>query len=115
MLFRSAHGAGLAAIWCSWARYVYKANIPRWLQYASNVWNVDIDFEHPEKTIEKAINMQEEYYVSIGMPINLRSLDVKEDSLEKLALNCSRNKTRKLLGDMTLGYDEILDIYKMAY
>ena len=63
----------------------------------------------------KAINMQEEYYVSIGMPINLRSLDVKEDSLEKLALNCSRNKTRKLLGDMTLGYDEILDIYKMAY
>ena len=110
-----AHGAGLAAIWCSWARYVYKANIPRWLQYASNVWNVDIDFEHPEKTIEKAIDMQEEYYVSIGMPTNLRSLDVKEDSLEKLALNCSRNKTRKLLGDMTLGYDEILDIYKMAY
>ena len=110
-----SHGAGLAAIWCSWARYVYKANIPRWLQYASNVWNVDIDFEHPEKTIEKAIDMQEEYYASIGMPINLRSLDVKEESLEKLALDCSRNKTRKLIGDMPLGYDEILDIYKMAY
>lgn len=110
-----AHGAGLAAIWCSWARYVYKANIPRWLQYASNVWNVDIDFEHPEKTIEKAINMQEEYYASMGMPIHLRSLDVKEESLEKLALDCSRNKTRKLIGDMPLGYDEILDIYKMAY
>lgn len=110
-----AHGAGLAAIWCSWARYVYKANISRWLQYASNVWNVDIDFEHPEKTIEKAIDMQEEYYASMGMPINLRSLDVKEESLEKLALDCSRNKTRKLIGDMPLGYDEILDIYKMAY
>lgn len=110
-----AHGAGLAAIWCSWARYVYKANIPRWLQYASNVWNVDIDFEHPEKTIEKAIDMQEEYYASMGMPVNLRSLDVKEESLEKLALDCSRNKTRKLIGDMPLGYDEILDIYKMAY
>ena len=110
-----SHGAGLAAIWCSWARYVYKANIPRWLQYASNVWNVDIDFEHPEKTIEKAIDMQEEYYASMGMPVNLRSLDVKEESLEKLALDCSRNKTRKLIGDMPLGYDEILDIYKMAY
>ena len=70
---------------------------------------------HPEKTIEKAIDMQEEYYASMGMPVNLRSLDVKEESLEKLALDCSRNKTRKLIGDMPLGYDEILDIYKMAY
>lgn len=109
-----AHGAGLAAIWCSWARYVYKANIQRWLQYASRVWNVDIDFEHPEKTIEKAINMQEQYYESIGMPINLSSLGVKEDDIEKLALGCSRNKTRTLIGYMPLSYDEMLDIYRMA-
>ena len=27
-----AHGAGLAALWCSWARYVHKANPMRWLQ-----------------------------------------------------------------------------------
>lgn len=109
-----AHGAGLAAIWCSWARYVYKANIPRWLQFSSRVWNVDIDFEHPEKTIEKAISLQEQYYEAIGMPTNLTSLGVKEADITKLALDCSRNKTRKLIGDMPLGYDEILDIYKMA-
>jgi len=108
-----AHGAGLAAIWCSWARFVYKNDINRWLQYSSRVWNVDIDFEHPEKTIEKAINLQEEYYKSIGMPVNLRTLNVKESDLEKLALDCSRNKTRTLVGG--LGYDEILSIYKMAY
>ena len=110
-----AHGAGLAAIWCSWARYVYKANIMRWLQYASHVWNVDIDFEHPEKTIEKAIDLQEKYYASIGMPINLRSLGVKQEDLEPMALACSRNKTRTLLGDKPLAYDEILDIFKMAF
>lgn len=110
-----AHGAGLAAIWCSWARYVYKANIPRWLQYASHIWNIDIDFEHPEQTIERAINLQEHYYAAIGMPTNLRALGVKEESLEPMALACSRNKTRKLLGDVPLGYDEILAIYKLAY
>ena len=110
-----AHGAGLAALWCSWARYVYKANIMRWLQYASHIWNVDIDFEHPEKTIEKAINLQEEYYASIGMPVNLHSLGVKQEDLEPMALGCSRNKTRKLLGDKPLGYDEILDVFKMAF
>ena len=110
-----AHGAGLAAIWCSWARYVYKANIPRWLQYATNIWNLDIDFEHPEKTIEKAIDMQEQYYESIGMPVSLSELNVKESDLEQLALDCSRNKTRVLPGYMELGYEDMLNIYRMAY
>lgn len=110
-----AHGAGLAAIWCSWARYVYRANMNRWLQYAHNVWNLEIDFEHPEKTIELAINKQEQYYVSIGMPINLKSLGVKKESLEKLALDCSRNKTRTLIGYKPLAYEDILKIYEMAY
>ena len=110
-----AHGAGLAALWCSWARYVYHANIPRWLQYAANVWNLDVDYEHPQKTIETAIDMQEEYYRSIGMPTDLKSLGVKEQDLEKLALDCSRNKTRKLPGYQTLEYEDMLQIYRMAY
>ena len=110
-----AHGAGLAAIWCSWARYVYRANINRWLQYAHNVWNLEIDFEHPEKTIELAIDKQEQYYASIGMPINLKSLGVKKESLEKLALDCSRNKTRTLIGYKPLAYEDILKIFEMAY
>ena len=108
-----AHGAGLAAIWPSWARYVYKDNISRWLQYAQNVWNLDIDFEHPEKTIEKCIDLQEEFYASIGMPNNLKVLGVTEDDLEKLALDCSRNKTRTLFGG--LDYEDMLKIYRMAW
>lgn len=110
-----AHGAGLAAIWCSWARYVYRANISRWLQYAANVWNLDIDYEHPEKTIEAAIDMQEQYYASIGMPTNLKCLGVKETDLETLTKNCTRNRTRNLPGYLTLEYEDILNIYKMAY
>lgn len=109
-----AHGAGLAALWCSWARFVYRANIPRWLQYASRVWNLSIDFEHPERTVEKAIDLQEDYYRSMGMPTDLRSLGVAEKDLEKLALDCSRGKSRTLIGDKPLGYEEILEIYKRA-
>ncbi len=110
-----AHGAGLAALWCSWARYVYRCNINRWLQFAQNIWNMDIDFEHPEKTIEQAIDKQEQYYASIGMPINLKSLGVKKESLEELALKCSRNRTRTLIGYKPLEYEDILKIYQMAY
>lgn len=110
-----AHGAGLAALWCSWARYVYQANIKRWLQFASNVWNLDVDYEHPEKTVEAAIDAQEQYYASIGMPIGLKALGVKEEDLPKLALDCSRNKSRTLIGYKPLAYEDILAIYEMAY
>lgn len=110
-----AHGAGLAALWCSWARYVYSANIPRWLQYAANVWGLDVDYEHPERTVNDAIDMQEQYYKAIGMPTNLKSLGVKEGDLEKLTLNCTRNRTRTLPGYKVLDYDDILNIYRMAY
>jgi alcohol dehydrogenase YqhD (iron-dependent ADH family) len=110
-----AHGAGLAALWCSWARYVYKSNVKRFLQFAHNVWNLDINFEHPEDTVIQAINLQEQYYKQIGMPTNLRELDIKRDDLEILALKCSHNKTRILDGYMKLGFNEMLDIYNMAY
>ena len=110
-----AHGAGLAALWCSWARYVYKSNIDRWLMYAHEVWNVDIDYDNKEKTIVTAIDRQEKYYKSIGMPTDLRELGVQKEDLEKLALGTSRNKTRVLDGYMKLGYEDILQIFKNAY
>lgn len=110
-----AHGAGLAALFCSWARYVYKDAMPRFLSYAANIWNIDVDFEHPEESVLKAIEMQENYYKSIGMPTSLRELNVKEEDLELLAEKCSRNKTRVLPGYKQLGYEDMLAIYKMAY
>lgn len=109
-----AHGAGLAALWCSWARYVYKYSEQRFLQYAHNIWNLDIDFEHPERTILRAIELQEDYYKSIGMPTGLQELGVKEEDLETLAVRCSREKTRELNGYKKLGYEDILAIYHMA-
>ncbi len=110
-----AHGAGLAALWCSWARYVYTSDMQRFLQFANNVWNLDINFEHPEETVLKAIDLQENYYKSIGMPTSLRELGIKEEDLEPLAFKCSMGKSRVLDGKKKLGYEEMLDIYRMAY
>ncbi|MCI7130803.1 MAG: NADH-dependent alcohol dehydrogenase, partial [Lachnospiraceae bacterium] len=74
-----------------------------------------IDYEHPELTILDAIDEQESYYESINMPTNLKALGVKEEDLEVLANKCSRGKTRTLAGYKELGYEEILEIYKMAF
>lgn len=112
---RVTHGAGLAALWCSWARYVYSSNLPRWIQYASRVWDVTVCPEQEEQAVLEAIRMQEQYYREIGMPTSLRELGVGESDLEALALACSRNRTRVLDGDRKLGYDDMLAIYRMAY
>ncbi|MCQ2613292.1 MAG: iron-containing alcohol dehydrogenase [Treponemataceae bacterium] len=110
-----AHGAGLAALWCSWARYVYKETLPRFIKWARNVWNIDVDPEHPEVSVLKAIELQERYYKELNMPTSLHELDVRKEDLEKLALNCSRDKTRILNGYKKLGYEEMLDIFNLAY
>ena len=110
-----AHGAGLAALWCSWARYVYKDCMDRFLQFAENIFSLEVNNENPEKTVLDAINLQENYYKSIGMPTSLRELNIKENDLEELAMRCSFGKTRILDGYKKLGYDDILSIYKMAY
>gem|GEM_PF-5607533 len=75
---------------------------------------MDIDYDHPERSALAAIAKQEGYYRSIGMPTSLHELDVKEEDLETLALRCSREKTRSLLGARPLSYEDILAIYRMA-
>ncbi|MDY4068878.1 MAG: iron-containing alcohol dehydrogenase, partial [Lachnospiraceae bacterium] len=39
-MFDVTHGAGLAAVWGSWARYVYKECLPRFVKFAVNVMGV---------------------------------------------------------------------------
>ena len=102
-----AHGAGLAALFPSYARFVYKSNIERWTKFSEYLFGTS--------DVLTAIEKQEDFYKTIGMPTNLKELGVKEEDLEVLAYNTSRGKTRILDGYMPLGYDEILEIFKMAY
>ena len=39
-MFDVAHGAGLAAVWGSWARYVYNDCLPRFVRFAVNVMGI---------------------------------------------------------------------------
>ena len=110
-----AHGAGLAALWCSWARFVYQDAVTKFMNYFSKVWDIDFNSTSVKEGIIQGINLQENYYKEIGMPIGLKELGVKETDLEELALRCSKNKTRIIPGYKKLGYDEILAIYKLAF
>ncbi len=89
-LYDVAHGAGLAAIWGSWARYVYKHCLPRFRRFAVNVMGVE-----PAGTDEdialKGIEALEAFFRRIHMPTNLRELgvNVTDEDLVTMAHKCA--------------------------
>ena len=111
------HGAGLAALWGSWARYVMPKHVSRFVQFAVNVMGVANDFAHPEATALKGIEAIECFYRAIGMPTSIGELlnrTLTDKEIDTLADRCSRG------GTITLGAMEVLDqqamrtIYQMA-
>ena len=85
-MFNVTHGAGLAAIWGTWARYVYKNCLQRFVKYAVNVMEVE-PAATDEETAIKGIEAMEAFYRRISMPTNLRELGVEptEEEIVQMA------------------------------
>ena len=116
-MFGVTHGAGLAAIWGSWARYVMDKHLTRFVKFAVNVMGVMQDFTDPRATALRGIEAMEQFFKSIGMPICIEDLlnrQMTEDEIDELVDKCSRD------GKMNIGAMEVLTpkdmkaIYKEA-
>ncbi len=107
-----AHGAGLAVLFPAWARYVYKANIPRFAQFARRVWDV-VEFDD-EKAAILGIEEMAKYFESIGMPSRLRDFGI-ENCSERLADLCSFGKTRVVNSYIPLDFDTVKNIFESCY
>lgn len=73
-MFDSAHGAGIAAVWGSWARYVYKTDPHRFAKMAVNVLGAEAGADD-EQTALAGIRAMEEFFRSIGMPTSIAELE----------------------------------------
>lgn len=117
-LFGVTHGAGLAAIWGSWARYVMNRHMDRFVKFATEVMGVPKDhIEKPLATAMAGVRNLENFFHEIGMPTNIPELigrEVTEEEIQKLVDKCSRG------GKITIGAMEVLKaedmtaIYQMA-
>lgn len=112
-----AHGAGLSALFCSWARYVCEAAPMRFAQLAVRVWDVEMNFEDPLKTALEGIDRMEAYFKSLAMPVCLRELNagISEADFEEMAEKCTNFGKRVLPGIRELGKKEMMEIYRMAF
>lgn len=114
--FDAIHGESLSAMWGSWARYVWETKPARFARFARNVWDVD-DVDADEAAM-LGIEATENFFRSLHMPVSLGELkDVgmqSEEGLQELALRCSYQKTRTIGSFRVLGYDDMLEIYRLA-
>ncbi|MDD3219736.1 MAG: iron-containing alcohol dehydrogenase [Lachnospiraceae bacterium] len=114
-MFDVAHGAGLAAIWGSWARYVYETHVERFAQFAVQVFGIECDTDL-KVTALKGIEAMEEFYRYIDMPTSVHELgvDLTDEQIDELALKCSFGNTRTIGVIKKLGLEDIRKIYQMA-
>lgn len=89
-MFDVTHGAGLAAVWGSWARYVYQDCLPRFVRYARKVMGVTSEGSDEEIALA-GIEATEDFFRSIGMPVTLSELGISptDEEIEKMAKSCN--------------------------
>ena len=114
-LFDVAHGAGLAAIWGSWARYVMDSCLPRFVKYAVDVMGVAPQATDRETAL-KGIEAMEDFYRDIHMPTNLRELGVEptDEQIRWMAASCAQAVGGSKGSAKKLYEEDFAKIYTMA-
>lgn len=114
-MFDVAHGAGLAAVWGSWARYVMDAAPERFAKFAVNVMGVELEAEKL-KTAQKGIEAMEDFYRALDMPVCIGDMGIElaEEQMRELAEKCSHFGKRTIGCIKKLDQEDMYQIYKEA-
>jgi len=109
-----AHGAGLAIMTPAWMKYVYKENIPRFVQFAVNVMGSRMSIADQEKTALDGIARLEAWFKSMGLPTSFSDAKIPTDKIETMAKHVLEGGRTAAGGLRKLYHDDIVRIYKIA-
>ena len=115
ILYGASHGAGLALLFPYWMMYAMKTQGPTlFAKYASRVWGIPMDFEHPELTAMEGIKAFQRFVKEdLGMPTTISELGGKEEDIPKMVENMFYEAPNH--GNFVKLTPEIAaEIYKMA-
>jgi len=113
-MFDIAHGAGLAAVWSSWARYVYKTKPSRFAKFAKDIFNIDDNDE--DAAALAGIEAMEEFFHSIDMPSSIGEMNINltDDQIEELADKGTNGGTDSMGNFRKLYKQDLVEIFRMA-
>ncbi|MCX8128757.1 MAG: iron-containing alcohol dehydrogenase [Clostridia bacterium] len=113
-IYDVAHGAGLSVVLPAWMKYVYKHDMDRFVQFANRVWNVDIDFDEPERVALEGIRKLEEFFECIGLPVTLKGLGINDNRYEEMASKCTGDDSWMVGNFVKLSKKDVFNILKIA-
>ena len=113
--FDVTHGAGLCAIWPSWARYVVGDCTHRFERFALNVMGVKPE-DTPLQTAMKGIDAAESFFRSIDMPVTLKELgiDATDEVIDRMCASWVRAYGGKRGSARVLFEEDVRRICRMA-
>ncbi len=114
-LFDVAHGAGLAAVWGSWARYAAARAPERFVRFAQHVMQVSGAGTDEEMAL-KGIEAFEDFCRAISMPTSIRELGIEptEAQMREMAEKCIAGLHGPAGKVVKLDADALVEIFRMA-
>jgi alcohol dehydrogenase YqhD (iron-dependent ADH family) len=113
--FHKTHGSTLAIITPAWMRYVYKRDLPKFVEFATRVMGVQADFYDLDTTALRGIEAFEQFIKEIGLPLHLSEIGITEDNFEMLADHATVDIGVERVGMVSqLTRDEVIKIYQIA-
>ncbi|MDR0402436.1 MAG: iron-containing alcohol dehydrogenase [Treponema sp.] len=111
-----AHGAGLAVIVPNWMKFVYRHDLPRFVQFAVRVFDVEQDFHNPDETALRGIKAMRDFFSSIGMPATLAEIGIHEKDFGAIAGKVKKfDEVKGTVGNFRpLGPADVEEILKLA-
>lgn len=113
-IYDVAHGAGLSVVFPAWIKYVYKINPDRFLQFASRVFDIDVNYYNKEQTILESVACLEKFYKSIGLPTRLSELNITDKDLHEMAKKATFDDKNTVGNFIKLKAKDVLEILKLA-
>lgn len=109
-----AHGAGLSAIWSSWARYVKHTCPERFARLGKLVYG--IEDKDADKAADLTIDAFEKTFQEFGMPVRISGLgiDATDDVCRMLADKASLKGAKTLGNFQILKTEDMYQIFKAA-
>ena len=94
-------------------KYVVDHDIPRFCQFATRVFDVEMNHFDPKQTALEGIRRLECFFKSIDMPIRLHELGVCDQRFEEMAHKLTRGGTSTIGNFVQLNEADCREIYEM--